>query len=103
MTASTDDASSIALTTDDSTETCSALAKGECQTSSTCEWKETTSTCFAATTDDQTADDASSVALATDDSTDSCSALAKGECQTSSACEWKETNSTCFAATTDDQ
>ena len=45
-----DDASASALSDDDasgSTDTCSSLAKGECQVSSSCEWKATTSKCFA--------------------------------------------------------
>ena len=84
----------------DDSVTCTTITKqGECQTSSSCEWRSSDSSCISKTA--SSSDDASSSSSSTSSSTSSsstCTAITmEGECQTSTSCEWRSSDSSCIA------
>ena len=91
---------------DDDSVTCTAITKqGECQTSTSCEWRSSDSSCIskaASSSDDASSSSASSTSSSSSStstsSSSTCTAITmEGECQTSTSCEWRSSDSSCIA------
>ena len=75
---------------DDGASACTSITmQGECQTSSSCEWRSSDSSCLTKSSSDD--DDAG------DDSAACTSITKQGACQTSSSCEWRASDSSCIS------